>query len=130
SIFAYIDQLSAMSAEGYALEQSTAAGAQGARRQRLVRLLVREPPAAPLDIGAAAASAGWRIPQRLAALVVPADDGDRVVPRLPADVIADEFQQTVVALVPDPERSDRGRQLERAVGPRQVAVLGPTVPWR
>lgn len=130
SIFAYIDQLSAMSAEGYALEQSTAAGAQGARRQRLVRLLVREPPADPLDIEAAADSAGWRIPQRLAALVVPADDGDRVVPRLPADVIADEFQQTVVALVPDPERSDRARQLERAVGPRQVAVLGPTVPWR
>src|SRR6202011_966039 len=46
SIFAYIDVLSAESAEGHALEQSAAGEAQ-LHRRRLVRLLVREPPADP-----------------------------------------------------------------------------------
>ena len=44
SIFAYIDVLSAESAEGYALEQSAAAGEAQLRRRRLVRMLVRETP--------------------------------------------------------------------------------------
>ena len=47
SIFAYIDALSAESAEGHALEQSAAASEAELRRRRLVRLLVREPPADP-----------------------------------------------------------------------------------
>ena len=44
SIFAYIDMLSAESAEGYAIEQSAAASEAELRRRRLVRMLVREPP--------------------------------------------------------------------------------------
>src|SRR5437588_2290011 len=47
SLFAYIDSLSAESAEGYALEQSTAASEAELRRRRLVRMLVRDPPADP-----------------------------------------------------------------------------------
>ena len=47
SIFAYIDVLSAESAEGYALAQSAAAGESQLRRRRLVRMLVRESPADP-----------------------------------------------------------------------------------
>src|SRR5215211_6482168 len=45
-IFAYIDELSAESAEGYAEEQSAAAGERQRLRRRLVRLLAQEPPAA------------------------------------------------------------------------------------
>ena len=47
SIFAYIDVLSAESAEGHALEQSAAASEAELRRRRLVRMLVRDPPADP-----------------------------------------------------------------------------------
>ena len=43
SIFAYIDVLSAESAEGYALEQSAVAGEAELPPARLVRMLVREP---------------------------------------------------------------------------------------
>src|SRR5581483_9107845 len=43
SIFAYIDVLSAESAEGHALEQSAAASEAQLRRRRLVRVLVRDP---------------------------------------------------------------------------------------
>src|SRR5471030_2014496 len=63
SIFAYIDVLSAESAEGHALEQSAAAGEAQLRRRRLVRMLVRESPADPDALEAAAADAGWGLPR-------------------------------------------------------------------
>src|SRR5450755_1426404 len=54
SIFAYIDVLSAESAEGYALEQSAAASEAQLSRRRLVRLLAREPAAEAAAVEAAA----------------------------------------------------------------------------
>ncbi|MGH2970399.1 MAG: PucR family transcriptional regulator, partial [Solirubrobacteraceae bacterium] len=45
AIFAYIDEISAESADGYAQEQSAAAGETQRRRRRLVRLLAQDPPA-------------------------------------------------------------------------------------
>src|ERR671919_239278 len=47
AIFAYIDELSAESAEGYTEEQTAAAGERERRRRRLVRLLSQDPPAGP-----------------------------------------------------------------------------------
>src|SRR5207248_8560734 len=63
SIFAYIDVLSAESAEGHALEQSAAASEAELRRRRLVRLLVRETPPDPRTAAAAASDAGWPLPR-------------------------------------------------------------------
>ena len=63
SIFAYIDVLSAESAEGHALEQSAVAGEAEMRRRRLVRLLVREPAADAELVEAAAGDADWRLPR-------------------------------------------------------------------
>jgi len=88
SLFAYIDGLSAESAEGHALEQSAAAGEAQLRRRRLVRLLVREPPEDPAVIKAAAGDARWSLPRTLAVLAVGGEHRDRVPPRLPADAIA------------------------------------------
>jgi PucR C-terminal helix-turn-helix domain len=130
SIFAYIDALSAKSAEGYALEQSAAAGERSARRQRLVRMLVRDPPADPLDVAEAAREAEWRLPESLAVLAFPGEERGRVVARLPADAIVEVVDELVVAVVPDAIRPDRRRQLERAVGARRHAALGPSVSWR
>jgi len=129
SIFAYIDELSAKSAEGYALEQSAAAGELRAQRQRLARLLLRDPPADPLDVEEVARTAQWRLPAALAAFAFPEADGERIVPRLPADAIADTVGDVVCALLPDPARGGLRTQLQHAVGPRHVAALGPAVPW-
>jgi hypothetical protein len=129
SIFAYIDELSAKSAEGYALEQSAAAGERRAQRQRLARLLVRDPPADPLDVQEVARTAEWRLPRTLAAFAFPEAESERIVPRLPADAIVETVGDVVCALVPDPDRADRRRQLLHAVGPRHVAALGPPVAW-
>ena len=62
SVFAYIDELSADSVEGYAQAQSELEGERQRRRRELVALLLREPPAAGADVSAAAAAAGWRVP--------------------------------------------------------------------
>lgn len=131
SIFAYIDELSAKSAEGYALEQSEAAGERRAHRQRLARLLVRDPPADPLDIKEVARLAEWRLPRTLAAFVFAESERERIVPRLPAEAIVETVGDVVCALVPEPDRPDRRRRLAHAVGNggRRVAALGPPVPW-
>jgi hypothetical protein len=69
AIFAYIDELSAESAEGYAEEQSASAGERQRLRRRLVRLLAQDPPADEETVLAAAAAAGWPLPRAVAALV-------------------------------------------------------------
>jgi hypothetical protein len=131
SIFAYIDELSAKSAEGYALEQSAAVGELRAQRQRLARLLLRDPPADPLDVEETARAAQWRLPTTLAAFAFPEADRERIVPRLPADAIVDTVGGVVCALLPDPGRGGLRTQLQHAVGVggRRLAALGPAVPW-
>jgi hypothetical protein len=130
SIFAYIDELSAESAEGYALEQSAVAGAAQVRRRRLVRLLVREPPAEPDAVEAAAAEAGWPLPRAVAVLVVAGDAREVAAGRLPLDVASDLQDEEVVVLVPDPDAPGRRAALARAVDlPDVVAALGSTVAW-
>jgi lambda repressor-like predicted transcriptional regulator len=136
AIFAYIDELSADSIEGYAREQAAAAGALQRRRQRLAALLVQEPPAAPATVEAAASNAGWRVPRALAAMVVeaegereggaPGEQADRLALRLGPDALVAHVAPFIVALMPTP--ADR-RELERAVRDRRAA-LGPEVPWQ
>jgi len=64
AIFAYIDELSAESAEGYAEEQSAAAGERQRLRRRLVRLLAQDVAPSEETILAAAAAAAWPLPKR------------------------------------------------------------------
>jgi len=138
AIFAYIDELSADSIEGYAREQAAAAGAIHRRRQQLAALLVQDPPAAPATVETAAANAAWRLPRRLAALVVeaeeehteggaaPGEQADRLAVRLGPEALVAPVEPYIVALVPAP--ADR-RDLERGVRDRPAA-LGPQVPWQ
>jgi len=69
AIFAYIDELSAESAEGYAEEQSASAGERQRLRRRLVRLLAQDPPVDEETVLAAASAARWPLPRAVAALV-------------------------------------------------------------
>ena len=71
AIFAYIDELSADSVEGYAEAQSEAEDERRRRRRELAALLVREPQAEPADLRAAAEAAGWSLPRSVAALACP-----------------------------------------------------------
>lgn len=129
AIFAYIDELSAASAEGYAQEQSATAGERGARRRRLIELLFREPPALPGDVEAAAEQAAWPLPNSLAALAFESERAERIAARLPPDVLVAPAEPVTWALVPDPGAPGRRAELERALGGAVAAALGSTVGW-
>jgi hypothetical protein len=130
SIFAYIDELSAESAEGYALEQSAAASEAELLRRRLVRLLVREPAPDAAMVEGAAVDAGWALPRLLAAAaIVPGAAADEIA-RLGSDVIVESIADVGCVLIPDPDAPGRRAALERVVIDAGVpAGLGPTVEW-
>jgi hypothetical protein len=130
SIFAYIDVLSAESAEGYALEQSAAAGEAQLRRRRLVRMLVRESPADPDAVEAAAADAGWSLPRTVAVLAISGGEREAAASRLPAGTIREAIGDIICALVADPDGPGQRAAIEQAVvGVGARAGLGTTVDW-
>jgi hypothetical protein len=133
SIFAYIEELSADSVEGYAEARSRLEGERRRRRRELVAVLLRDPPAEEAELRAAAEAAGWRLPRTAAALVCNEDQVDRLARRLPADALAAALDGIGCAIVPDPDGPGRPDEIERAVGSvrsRPRAALGPTVPLR
>ena len=130
SIFAYIDALSAESAEGHALEQSAAAGEAELRRRRLVRVLVREPPADQSAVQAAAGDAGWQLPRTLAVVALAGGQRDAAASRLPADAIYETVGDLTCAVVPDPDGPRRRDAIARAVRDTGASAgLGTTVQW-
>src|SRR3954466_10366656 len=80
TMFAYIDEISAESAAGFAEAQSGAAGETQRRRRRLLRLLVQEPAADAEAVRTAAAAAGWALPRVLAAVVAAEADQPEGLP--------------------------------------------------
>jgi hypothetical protein len=128
SIFAYIDVLSAESAAGHALEQSAAAGEAELRRRRLVRVLVREPPADQDAVQAAASEAGWLLPRTLAVVAIGGASREAAAVRLPPDAIYETLGELTCAVVPDPDGPLRRNAIERAVlETGATAGLGTTV---
>jgi hypothetical protein len=139
AIFAYIDEISAESAAGFADAQSEAAGESQRRRRGLLRLLVQEPPAAEEAVRTAAQSAGWTLPRLMAAVVAAeaeeperTDEVDgvaaRLARRLGPGAVGAEVGGLAVVMMPDPEGPGRRKALETAIEGR-VAALGPSLPW-
>jgi len=127
SVFAYIDELSAVSAEGYATEQSRRAGESDRRRGELLSLLLSGSADAP-SVTAAAASAGWTVPEEVVAVVVEEELAGGLRTRLGPDALVAAYGGEVVALVPAPARAVAREALRAAlVGWR--AGVGPARPW-
>jgi PucR-like helix-turn-helix protein len=127
AIFAYIDELSADSVEGYAQAQREQEGERQRRRRELLELLLRDPPAPEPEVRAAAQAAGWRLARSAAPLAVAEEDLARVGRRLSADALVAGVGGVGCALVPGAAGATRSAELERAT--RGVsAALGPTVP--
>jgi hypothetical protein len=127
AIFAYIDELSADSVEGYAEARSALEGERQRRRRELIGLLLREPPPEAGDLDAAAEAAAWTLPRFAAALACDKADLGRFAGRLPPDALVSVLDGTGCALLPDPEGPGRGAQLRQAIGPHRAA-LGPSGP--
>ena len=125
SVFAYIDELSAVSAEGYAAEQSRRAGESDRRRSELLALLLSGTADAP-SIAAAAAAAGWSAPDEVVAVVVDEERGGGLSTRLGPDALVAAHAGEVVALVPAPRVTAR-EALRSALGGWRAGV-GPARP--
>jgi hypothetical protein len=134
SIFAYIEEISADSVEGYAEARSRVEDERRRRRRELVALLLRDPPAEEADLRAAAAGAGWRLPRTAAALAAPEEALDRLASRLPADTLTARIEGVGCAVVPDPAGPGRAAEIERAMDSGRSgavgAALGPAGPLR
>ncbi|WP_232664818.1 PucR family transcriptional regulator [Pseudonocardia sp. TRM90224] len=123
ALFTYIEELSAASVAGWTTEESSRAGSLQTRRHALVELLTRQPPAVPGEVEPVAAAAGWKLPPRMAALVV--EDAVGVATRLPGSVGAD-LDPVGVVLLPWPEKPGWADVVRAALRDRP-AVLGPVV---
>jgi hypothetical protein len=126
SIFAYIDELSADSAEGYAQAQSEIEDLRRRRRRELARLLLRDPPAEASDLAAAARAASWRLPSRVAALACEEAKLGAVMRRLPPEALETASEGSGCVILPDPLGPGSAEALEK-VGPRAPLALGPAV---
>lgn len=126
AIFAYIDELSADSVEGYAEARAAEEDLRRRRRAELVSLLTRQPAAAEADLAAAAQSAGWMLPASVAALACSDEDLGQLASRLPIDALVSVVDGTGCVLLPDPDGPGRREQLDRAAG--AVVAVGPTTP--
>lgn len=129
SIFAHIDELSSLSAAGFAAELAERAGERDRLRRRLLRMLVDERGAEEAVVREAADAAAWGLPAQLAALVYEASAPDRVAAHLPPGSLAATDGETAIALIPDPGAPGRREEIERALRGR-AAALGTTVPWQ
>jgi hypothetical protein len=124
SIFAYIDELSAESIEGYAREQAARAGERQGRRQHLIRLIAE---GAPTDeVEQAAANVGWQLPRLLAVLVCDYFDAERLATRVGQGAVAAALDGCCCLLLPDPDAPGRREALVAALR-RTTAAIGPTV---
>ena len=126
SIFAFIDEVSADSVEGYAQAQSEREGERDRRRRTLLSLLLQTPAAEDADVRAAAQAAAWTLPRQAAVLVCEEGDLASVARSLGTDVLAATFSGFGCAVVPDPEGPGTREQLQRAAEGRP-AGLGPAV---
>jgi len=127
AIFAYIDELSADSVEGYTEAQSELGDERRRRARELVALLLREPAAEQADLRSASQLAGWALPSRVAALACPERDVGVVTRRMPADSLATVLEGAGCILFSDPDGPGRAAFPERAADGTRLA-LGPSGP--
>lgn len=127
SIWAYIDELSGVSAQAYAAAQSAQAGVLELHRSDLATALMRGG-VEEKEVQRLAALADWRIPHRLAAVVLPPDAGRATRDRLGRAGLVVERESDVVAVIDAmPVRGRRERLLRLLAG--TGAVVGPAVEW-
>lgn len=123
AIFAYIDELSAESVEGYAREQADDAGERQREHSALVRAVVS---GAVDDIDRLGAAVGWKAPRQLAVLVRRHRNPERLAALVGEGALGGRIEEHVVVIVPDPDAPGRRARIARGLGNRSAAI-GPTV---
>ncbi len=125
AIFVYIDELSALSIEGYATAQAREAGSLERRRRRLLKLILAQPPSTMVAITTAAAAARWVVPSHVCAVALePLSDGRRA-PALFGNFLVDLESNAPCLIVSEADERHLAALADGLVGWR--AAIGPTV---
>jgi hypothetical protein len=126
SIFAYIDELSAVTAQGYASEQSERAGEHQRLRGELLEMILRGN-ASESGVARSAAAVGWVQPEEVVVATVPFPHVEGLRSALGPEALVAERGTDVVVVYPFTPPVPRRRELERALTGRR-AIIGPSRP--
>lgn len=126
AIFAYVEEISSLSVEGYTSAQTESVQVMARHRRKLVELIMAEPAASPGAIAKQAALARWQVPETVAiiALDQPEDGLDVPQPSHHEEILADLGSDMPCLIMADPRRHIR-RLVAELRG--RVACVGPTV---
>ena len=124
AIFAYIDELSAESVDGYAQAQAEFAGARDRQRAELVAVLLGNTPG--VDLASLAATLGWSLPRSAATIACAPHRTAGLARRLGGDVLFTAFDAVGCVVMPDAEGPGRRDLIRAAAGGRRAAI-GPNV---
>ncbi|QWF83745.1 helix-turn-helix domain-containing protein [Amycolatopsis sp. CA-230715] len=120
AIFAYLDEMSALSIEGHAAAQAREAGALHRRRRRLMDMLMAEPPVSAQALAELAGAAEWELPEQV--VVVALEPTGEPASALPDDVLVDLESDAPSLVVPSPTEVHELETLlpgcRMAIGPR------------
>jgi len=125
-IFAYLDELAAACAQGYAEARVQAAGERQRRSRQLLGMILSEPPPAAELVAGLARAAGWVLPAQVAVAAL-GEWRQQDALLLPPDVLADWMRPDPCLLVPDPDGPGRQAAIDRVLHGRPAAI-GPSVP--
>ena len=130
AIFAYIDELSAESVEGFAQAQAEFAGERDRQRAELVAALLGNLPGT--DLASLASTLSWPLPRSAATIACPTHRTAGLARRLGGDVLFALFDAVGCVIMPDAEGPGR-REVIRAAAAGRRSAVGPTsrlIGWR
>ncbi len=126
AIFAYIDEISADSVDGFAAAQAEVEDVRRRRRHELATLLASESAVEAGDLRAAARAAGWTLPPLIAAAACAEPDLAAIARRLPPGSLVTVIDGSGCVLLGDSQGPGRRQALALAARSAPLA-LGPAV---
>ncbi|MFC9794902.1 helix-turn-helix domain-containing protein [Streptomyces sp. NPDC057695] len=127
ALFAYVDELEALSREGYVMVQTRAVSDVAALRRQLLHLVVAGPPLPRATIAELCRDASWELPEECTLVALRPPLAELVQAGLDRDVLADLTLPQPYLLIPGPLTADRLAMLDSALAGTS-AVVGLTVP--
>ncbi|MFJ7955591.1 helix-turn-helix domain-containing protein [Streptomyces sp. NPDC096319] len=127
ALFAYVEELEALSREGYVMAQARAVSDVAARRRQLLHLVVAGPPLPRATIAELCQEASWQLPSACTMVALRPPVAELVQAGLDRDVLADLTLPQPHLLIPGPLTPQRLAMLESALA-GTPAVIGLTVP--
>ncbi|WP_435581485.1 helix-turn-helix domain-containing protein [Amycolatopsis thermoflava] len=131
AIFAYVDEISSYSVEGYTLAQARATGTLERRRRRLLELILATPPSSPAAVASMAKAAQWTLPEWVTVVALEPLTEEQFAPTLGDDVLLDLEGAEPCLITPDPSRDlPEMPHWRAAVGPRvRISDAATSLHW-